>query len=683
MDKFLDEIWGINRLFVDSGSEGVASGDESVILLCVDNQNFDRFFGLESFKAILNRLKMPLNLYGIQKSQIGVINGLRTLQISRFEVLENLLLLKNENIINDEKFSQISDFINAIELIESEIINPKNMQSGFYKNIQNLNEIADEIAVFEPKILESKKRANENKFTISVTGVINAGKSSMLNAMLNSQILGTSNIPETANLTLLEYADTPRAEVIFYDQDECELLGIDKSPENRVIDPANLLEYTSAKFEISKYVKMIKLGLNSEFLSDNIDIVDTPGLDDSVVLRENLTKYFMAKSDAIIHLMNAAQSATNKDMSFITQTLKNSKNGRLIVVLTHADMLSSSELMDALNYTKNAINADLQSYDFDKNLIDEVKFFAIDSLSGRGVGELKNFIYTEFFGENSKKAKLILSNYKKDLTLVSDDLIEKFKFNLSNLSIKSEEILAQNDELNAEISALENEIKEAENEIKTALNKLDYSDEKLPLKSQILVIRDRILSDVKYAKANKQKVDFNRIGVILSSGINDAIIDIFRGFSQRIAKDIDNISAILGAKFGVENGFKFDTKSFFDEKFNELNFDNVVAQISNLIKQNSDLNALGVKMESEFDKFLGELDLKNTLQIVAKNCTSEFENSVKSVFEHKKALLENKQKDLNEILANLNQNSEISKEKIITLKSDLAKIVALKQRIEQ
>ncbi|MBR2157117.1 MAG: dynamin family protein, partial [Campylobacter sp.] len=77
-------------------------------------------------------------------------------------------------------------------------------------------------------------------------------------------------------------------------------------------------------------------------------IVDTPGLDDTVVLREELTKNFMYESDAIIHLMNASQSSTKKDMSFIVDTLKNSKNNSLMVVLTHADLLSDKDLTDAL-----------------------------------------------------------------------------------------------------------------------------------------------------------------------------------------------------------------------------------------------------------------------------------------------------------------------------------------------
>jgi len=683
MDNFLNEIWGIDRLFIKSDEILQANAEHCAILLSANRRNFDRFFSLASFKEILNFLNLPLNLFGIQKGQIEAISAIKALKISRMEVVQNLLLLRDEKIIENSDFEAICAFINGLELIENEVKSPKEMEFGFYKSIANLNEIADELVLFEPKIAEIKRTANENKFTLAVTGVINAGKSSMLNALLGSQILGTSNIPETANLTLIEFQENPSAEVIFYDEAECEILGIERSFENREIPLEKLRDYTSAKFEISKYVKMIKLGLNESFLADNIDIVDTPGLDDSVILRENLTKYFMNKSDAVIHLMNAAQSATNKDMSFIVTTLKTSKNGTLIVVLTHADLLSQNELIDALNYTKKAIRDDLESYGFEANLVENVKFFCIDSVSKMGIAELKSFIYDEFFGPNSKKANLILENYKKDLLLNCENLELSMKNLLSNLSLESSEALAAAEALNAQISALDSEIKATENEVSEALAKFDYSNENFSLKREFLGIKERVISDIKYAKNKKQKVDFARLSVILTSGVNDAIIDIFRSFSQRISKDIDNVSNLLGAKFGAQNEFKFDTKRYFDEHFETPNFDEICAALPALVKENDDLIALSGKLEERLDQFGEKLNLKKSLNSIAETCTREFKASTQRIFESKKSALLNEREKMAEILANSGENGEISKEKILNLKSDLEKLESLKQRILQ
>ena len=50
---------------------------------------------------------------------------------------------------------------------------------------------------------------NSQKFSVGITGVINAGKSTMLNALLGKELLGTSVVPETANLSIIRYSENP------------------------------------------------------------------------------------------------------------------------------------------------------------------------------------------------------------------------------------------------------------------------------------------------------------------------------------------------------------------------------------------------------------------------------------------------------------------------------------------
>ena len=46
---------------------------------------------------------------------------------------------------------------------------------------------------------------NNQKFSIGITGVMNAGKSTMLNALMGKEILGSVVVPETANLTIVKH----------------------------------------------------------------------------------------------------------------------------------------------------------------------------------------------------------------------------------------------------------------------------------------------------------------------------------------------------------------------------------------------------------------------------------------------------------------------------------------------
>lgn len=333
MDEFLNEIWGIHRLYIDKNLLFTPDAEISAVVMSANERNFEKFINIESFKEIFANFGLKAQIYGIQALQTGIINALIKHKISKFSLILNLQTLKEAKIINEAELNKIVSFIQTVNDVEDrEDKDFSALSFTFGKNLDTLNKCADELITLAPQsaenIQKSKKSANENEFVISVTGVINAGKSSMLNAFLNAPVLGTSNIPETANLTLLKFSETPYAKVKFYTPDEMKILGFHENYSDIEISPDELINYTSAKNEISKFIKMVELGVEAGILKDNIKIVDTPGLDDAVVLREELTKSFMSQSDAIIHLMNAAQSSTKKDMSFIVETLANSKKQR-------------------------------------------------------------------------------------------------------------------------------------------------------------------------------------------------------------------------------------------------------------------------------------------------------------------------------------------------------------------
>lgn len=290
MDNFLDKIWGINRLYIDQNLLFKTEPSVAAIVLGANCENFEKFKSLNAFKEILKSLGFEVGIYGVQALQIGIINAIRKLKISKFEILLDMEILKNENIICESEFARISEFLYGLKTDDFANLAVENSEFAFYKKIDLLNESADKLSQidenFKNRLQNAKIRANSSNFTVSVTGVINAGKSSMLNALLDFSVLGTSNIPETANLTLLKYGEKAGAKIKFYDENEMQILGFSDKFKDEIakfkaefgdknIEISELINYTSAKNEISKYIKMIEMSLNSEILKDNISIVDT------------------------------------------------------------------------------------------------------------------------------------------------------------------------------------------------------------------------------------------------------------------------------------------------------------------------------------------------------------------------------------------------------------------------
>ena len=255
-DKFLSEIWGALKLFLDPKTQILADERNLAVLLAADAENFDRFMALKEFRDILHALGLKADIYSLQCAQLGAINALKSAKISKSKLLAALEILQNENIISAEHFKRLSAFLRSL----SADLPPKNEQEGanfkksdvFHQKIDALNDICERILSLNPSAdvantaAKARQKARELEFNVAVTGVINAGKSTLLNALLGKKILGASNVPETVNLTVLKYAPKPFAKVNFWSEAELRELGIAQDQDD---DIAEIYGDLSVKFE--------------------------------------------------------------------------------------------------------------------------------------------------------------------------------------------------------------------------------------------------------------------------------------------------------------------------------------------------------------------------------------------------------------------------------------------------
>lgn len=683
MSDFLDQIWGIDKLFIDPKFSSQTDPQIAAILLSVSPKNYDRFVKLTRFNQIFKDLCLDTNEYSTQLMQVGIINAIKSLKIKRSEVISNLDELSQNNIISFSEFKFLKDFLLLLEIDESE--QTSSFEHNFHKNLENLNQIYSNLIEFnqqKDRLNLAYENANNSKFIISVTGVINAGKSSTLNALMNKQILGVSNIPETANLSVIEYSQNEFARVEFLDtktQKSLNLEPINLEDKNIKID--EITQYTAVSSKFNRYVKNCILGANLDILKDGICIVDTPGLDDAVIWREELTKNYMQKSDFILHLMNAAQSSTKKDMSFICDTLKNTKSAGLIVLLTHADLINQNEIDEVLEYTKKSIETELKDYGFDVNLAKSVKFFAVSAKTNQGINELKNYLYESFFGDNSPKAAMIIDNYKKELNLIAQNIALSLDLELRVLnhdnSLANQEITA----LKTKLENISENIKNIQNELNLLNANLDFdTNEFSAIKSIISRIKDRIISDINYSNSKKQKIDFDRIGVICQSGFNDLFIDLFRDFKQKIQKDLESFCESFRLKFGI-NELNFilpDIKKYFDDNIANIGYTRLKTDLFNIIKSKFDENEINLL----FDKFISNLDLAKMLKNLSNECIADFAKNINQQMDILKNDFLSKQAELENSLNLSINDTKQAQELALNLKSKLNQINQIISRIK-
>lgn len=255
-DKFLSEIWGALKLFLDPKTQILADERNLAVLLAADAENFDRFMALKEFRDILHALGLKADIYSLQCAQLGAINALKSAKISKSKLLAALEILQNENIISAEHFKRLLAFLCSLgtDLPTQNEHDGSNFKKSdvFHQKIDALNDICERILSLNPSAdvantaAKARQKARELEFNVAVTGVINAGKSTLLNALLGKKILGASNVPETVNLTVLKYAPEPFAKVNFWSEAELRELGIAQDQDDEI---AEIYGDLSVKFE--------------------------------------------------------------------------------------------------------------------------------------------------------------------------------------------------------------------------------------------------------------------------------------------------------------------------------------------------------------------------------------------------------------------------------------------------
>lgn len=748
-DKFLSEIWGALKLFLDPKTEILADERSLAVLLAADAENFDRFMALKEFRDILHALGLKADIYSLQCAQLGTINALKSAKISNSKLLATLEILQRENIISAAHFKRLSEFLQTLgaDLTagnEQEGLNFKK-SDVFHQKIDALNDICERILSLNPgesvanAATKARQKAHELEFNVAVTGVINAGKSTLLNALLDKKILGASNVPETVNLTVLKYAPEPFAKVNFWSEAELKELGIaqgkddeiaeiyggagvkfesetaqnlkvkfnadDESaakfespsaseicfepPASKTVKTDEIKRYTSADSKYAKFVKSVELYENLELLKDNVRIIDTPGIDDAVAAREELVRRFMRECDLMVHLMNVSQSATQKDLDFIVSSLQNSHAVRLAVLLTHADVLKQGELNEVAAYAKKSVE------ERTRGLGVGAEFFAVSAKSyfegaqNSGVEEFKEYLYETLFGQNSQKSRLGIEAYKKELGRVcaqfaADTQSEILKLTGSNLSLSQ-----RLSELNEQKVALDSRLKDVRDAVKEELERLDTAKTaasyELGLKSLAQTLKQRVADDINYAASKKQKIDPQRLSRIAQTTIKDGVIVLMRQNRNEIVRQIAACAQNIALKFGEFEGKSAAAEVFsINDYLNSKGISLECSQVADAVTSAANSGAQGIPEAAKVaaEEFLGAQRIKNFVFELSEFEKSEFKKQIEAALKDKEKALAISEEALKIELAQLAKTSGRDSRELERLNSQSEAINAINLELQ-
>lgn len=742
--------------------------ENSAILLSTNRYNFDKLIELKSFEKVIKFFidKKSENILDIKTIHIGILFTLLKLGNKYAKIIsKNIEKIYNSKIINLQIEQNLISLLELVNIKNNEEEKPKKTNTfiekkpkDFKENILFLKTLLDEfLSINESQNLTNrvenlKQKLNLTTFSIGITGVMNAGKSTMLNALLQKEILGTSVVPETANLTIIKHSQKPHARVNFWNKNEWQQIEksakfipqiddfikqtkeyfkdnlddyITENGKNIDVKTNQLNLYTSAKQSNLKcnLVKSVELFEDLEFVKNGVSIVDTPGLDDPVVQREEITKQYLSNCDVLIHLMNVKQSATEKDVEFIIDSLVYGHISRLLVVITRIDTVSQDDLKEVIEYTKTSIKRRLEKENKEEKfnfIISKIDFLPIAGklalmhrtkqenealklgydLKKTGILQIEEYLKDVLFGSKNEKNRIFLQSSKKELIDIlqiakKSFLDEKYSLNKSSDELEKElEVTKKSNKQNLiTIEKIQSQTNEAKKSLKNYFKTLEnFIEGKLnSLKSLVI---QRVCDDVSYEwRKNKKKPKDERIKYMIETTMKDGIVDSIRDyryeFSKRMENELEQINLIdTTAKFKEKNSF--NAKEYFEQNFG-TNFLSGNYTITNqrvlnaLIKvKKDDIEIFSVALDNIFKDTIEDLSktILYTLNVVNENLLNGFTQRVSGPTNNLKEALKEREDRLQAQILLLQGGKDKTNKRVHELDDKINTLQAIHDRIK-
>lgn len=181
------------------------------------------------------------------------------------------------------------------------------------------------------KIRECADRIASQLYRVAVIGEFKRGKSSMINALLGTEILPTSILPMTAVITRVTYGEEKRI-VINYKDGAQEDATIEQ-----LIDFAT--KYDEEKAARASTIKEIVVYYPSVFCKNHIELIDTPGMNDNEDMTA-VTLGVVGDIDAAIVVISAQEPLSVTEQELVLTMIAEQGIHHIVFVVTHIDAVS-------------------------------------------------------------------------------------------------------------------------------------------------------------------------------------------------------------------------------------------------------------------------------------------------------------------------------------------------------
>ena len=202
------------------------------------------------------------------------------------------------------------------------------------------------------EIRECADRTASQLYRVAVIGEFKRGKSSMINALLGTEVLPTSVLPMTAAITRVTYSEEKRISVLYKDGTR------ESATIEQLADFATKRDAERA--ERASRIKEITVFYPSVFCKNHIDLIDTPGLNDDEAMTA-VTLGVVGEIDAAVMVISAQEPLSITEQDLILLMIAEHGIRHIVFVVTYIDAVSddTDDQDKMIAYIKRRISGDL------------------------------------------------------------------------------------------------------------------------------------------------------------------------------------------------------------------------------------------------------------------------------------------------------------------------------------
>ena len=196
------------------------------------------------------------------------------------------------------------------------------------------------------QIDEQIRHIESHKFRVAVVGEFKRGKSSLINALLERDVLPADVLPTTATFNRVTYGDVPLAYLTLKDGSRVDI-PIDSLAEH-------ITKLSDASAENARRIEEAVVAFPSMFCKNDVELIDTPGLNDDEEMTR-LTVSHLQDVDLAIITISATMPFSDTEADLTVKLLETDSVCRVLFAVTMIDQVDEEDRERLLNSVRTRI----------------------------------------------------------------------------------------------------------------------------------------------------------------------------------------------------------------------------------------------------------------------------------------------------------------------------------------